>query len=77
MAGMVGRREGKKNYICFIRGITFLNIGRWQGRLAAAIDGELGGFDQFKDAFTKAALTLRQRPGVAERDAAKETGGGK
>ena len=57
MARMVGRREGKKNYICFIRGITFLNIGRRRGRLAAAIDGELGGFDQFKDAFTKAALT--------------------
>ncbi|SAL65129.1 superoxide dismutase [Caballeronia peredens] len=31
--------------------------GKPEGELAAAIDQDLGGFDAFKDAFTKAALT--------------------
>ena len=31
--------------------------GEPQGRLATAIDGELGGMDKFKDAFTKAAVS--------------------
>lgn len=32
------------------------NGGAPQGRLAAAIDRELGGFDKFREAFTKAAM---------------------
>ncbi|MNV87926.1 Superoxide dismutase [Mn/Fe] [compost metagenome] len=31
--------------------------GQPQGRVGQAIDAELGGFEAFKDAFTKAALT--------------------
>jgi superoxide dismutase, Fe-Mn family len=48
---------GHANHSLFWSVMSPAGGGRPQGRLAAAIDAELGGFDAFRDAFTKAALT--------------------
>ena len=48
---------GHANHSLFWTVMSPKGGGQPQGRLAAAIDAELGGMDAFRDAFTKAALT--------------------
>jgi superoxide dismutase, Fe-Mn family len=48
---------GHANHSLFWSVMSPTGGGLPQGRLAAAIDAELGGIDAFRDAFTKAALT--------------------
>jgi len=48
---------GHANHSLFWTVMTPQGGGQPQGRLAQAIDAELGGMDAFRDAFTKAALT--------------------
>jgi Fe-Mn family superoxide dismutase len=48
---------GHANHSLFWRVMSPAGGGLPSGELAQAIDADLGGFDAFKDAFTKAALT--------------------
>ncbi|WP_186247821.1 superoxide dismutase [Burkholderia gladioli] len=48
---------GHANHSLFWSVMTPGGGGQPQGRLGTAIDADLGSFDSFKDAFTKAALT--------------------
>ena len=48
---------GHYNHSLFLTVMSPTGGGVPQGELASAIDRDLGGFDAFKDAFTKAALT--------------------
>ena len=48
---------GHANHSLFWSVMSPQGGGQPQGQLARAIDTDLGGFDAFKDAFTKAALT--------------------
>ena len=48
---------GHANHSLFWRVMSPTGGGLPQGDLARAIDAELGGFDAFKDAFTKAAIS--------------------
>ena len=48
---------GYANHSLFWTVMSPKGCGKPSGALAAAIDADLGGFDAFKDAFTKAALT--------------------
>ncbi|MDB5846828.1 MAG: superoxide dismutase [Rhodoferax sp.] len=48
---------GHANHSLFWAVMSPQGGGRPEGALAAAIDADLGGFDAFKEAFTKAALT--------------------
>lgn len=48
---------GHANHSLFWAVMSPQGGGKPDGKLAAAIDAELGGLDSFKDAFTKAALT--------------------
>jgi len=48
---------GHANHSLFWTVMSPQGGGQPQGRLAEAIDAELGGFEAFKDAFTKAALS--------------------
>lgn len=48
---------GHANHTLFWTVMSPNGGGKPEGKLAAAIEAELGGFDAFKDAFTKAALT--------------------
>jgi superoxide dismutase, Fe-Mn family len=48
---------GHANHSLFWTVMSPQGGGQPQGALAAAIDADLGGFDAFKEAFTKAALT--------------------
>ncbi len=48
---------GHANHSLFWSVMSPSGGGRPSGELAAAIDADLGGFDAFKEAFTKAALT--------------------
>ena len=48
---------GHANHSLFWTVMSPQGGGQPQGRLAQAIDAELGGMDAFRDAFTKAALT--------------------
>lgn len=48
---------GHANHSLFWTIISPQGGGQPVGKIAAAIDAELGGFDAFKEAFTKAALT--------------------
>lgn len=48
---------GHANHSLFWEVMSPKGGGTPQGKLAAAIDAELGGLDKFKDAFTKAALS--------------------
>jgi superoxide dismutase, Fe-Mn family len=48
---------GHANHTLFWTVMSPNGGGKPEGKVAAAIEAELGGFDAFKDAFTKAALT--------------------
>ena len=48
---------GHANHSLFWTVLTPNGGGKPTGKVAAAIDADLGGFDKFKDAFTQAALT--------------------
>lgn len=48
---------GHANHSMFWKIMTHNGGGQPKGELAKAIDSELGGFEKFKEAFTKAALT--------------------
>jgi len=48
---------GHANHSLFWTVMSPQGGGKPQGRVAAAIDAELGGFDAFREAFTKAALS--------------------
>ena len=48
---------GHANHSLFWEVMSPQGGGKPQGKLAAAIDADLGGLDSFKDQFTKAALT--------------------
>ncbi|MDZ3996138.1 superoxide dismutase [Pseudomonas sp. Teo4] len=54
---VINQGGGHANHTLFWTVMAPQGGGQPQGRVAQAIDAELGGFDAFKDAFTKAALT--------------------
>lgn len=54
---VINQGGGHANHSLFWLVMSPQGGGDPQGELAAAIDGQLGGFASFKDAFTKAALT--------------------
>lgn len=54
---VINQGGGHANHSLFWAVMSPLGGGRPQGRVANAIDEQLGGFDTFKEAFTKAALT--------------------
>lgn len=54
---------GHANHCLFWTVMSPKGGGQPSGALASAIDRDLGGFDAFKDAFTKAALTRFGRAG--------------
>ncbi|WP_163559846.1 superoxide dismutase [Halomonas sp. NO4] len=53
---VINNGGGHSNHSKFWQMMSPNGGGAPQGQVAQAIDGELGGFDAFKDAFTKAAL---------------------
>ncbi|MDI5985613.1 superoxide dismutase [Halomonas sp. M4R5S39] len=53
---VINNGGGHSNHSMFWRMMSPSGGGAPRGRVAAAIDAELGGFDAFKEAFTKAAL---------------------
>ncbi|SFT33108.1 superoxide dismutase [Halomonas saccharevitans] len=53
---VINNGGGHANHSMFWQMMSPDGGGQPQGKVAAAIDGELGGFDAFKEAFTKAAL---------------------
>jgi Fe-Mn family superoxide dismutase len=56
-AAVINQGGGHANHSLFWTVMSPLGGGQPQGTVAKAIDQQLGGFDAFKDAFTKAALT--------------------
>ncbi|VXD03083.1 superoxide dismutase (Mn) [Pseudomonas sp. 8Z] len=54
---LINQGGGHANHTLFWAVMSPRGGGVPQGELAAAIDSQLGGFDAFKEAFTKAALT--------------------
>lgn len=54
---VVNNGGGHANHSLFWRVMSPQGGGQPQGRVASAIETELGGFEAFKEAFTKAALT--------------------
>jgi Fe-Mn family superoxide dismutase len=56
-AAVINQGGGHANHSLFWEVMTPHGGGQPDGALAAAIDAQLGGLDQFKEAFTKAALT--------------------
>ncbi|TRX76231.1 superoxide dismutase [Pseudomonas mangiferae] len=54
---VVNNGGGHANHSLFWRVMSPQGGGQPQGQVASAIETELGGFEAFKDAFTKAALT--------------------
>lgn len=56
-AALINQGGGHANHTLFWTVMSPGGGGVPQGELAAAIDAQLGGFDAFKEAFTKAALT--------------------
>ncbi|QTF91209.1 superoxide dismutase [Halomonas sp. BM-2019] len=53
---VINNGGGHSNHSMFWQMMSPNGGGQPKGKVAAAIDSELGGFDTFKDAFTKAAL---------------------
>ncbi|PMR67588.1 superoxide dismutase [Halomonas heilongjiangensis] len=53
---VINNGGGHSNHSMFWQMMSPSGGGAPRGRVAAAIDAELGGFDAFKEAFTKAAL---------------------
>ncbi|MDT8880456.1 superoxide dismutase [Halomonas saccharevitans] len=53
---VINNGGGHANHSMFWQMMSPDGGGQPQGKVAEAIDGELGGFDAFKEAFTKAAL---------------------
>ena len=53
---VINNGGGHANHSMFWQMMSPSGGGKPQGEVAKAIDSELGGFDDFKDAFTKAAL---------------------
>ncbi|MFY0992480.1 superoxide dismutase [Halomonas sp. C05BenzN] len=53
---VINNGGGHSNHTMFWRMMSPNGGGRPQGRVAAAIDSELGGYDAFQEALTKAAL---------------------
>lgn len=53
---VINNGGGHSNHTMFWQMMSPSGGGKPQGKVAEAIDSELGGFDAFKDAFTKAAL---------------------
>lgn len=53
---VINNGGGHSNHSMFWRMMSPKGGGAPKGKVAAAIDAELGGFDAFKEAFTKAAL---------------------
>jgi Fe-Mn family superoxide dismutase len=53
---VINNGGGHSNHTMFWQMMSPNGGGKPQGKVAQAIDSELGGFDAFKDAFTKAAL---------------------
>ncbi len=81
---VINQGGGHANHSLFWTVMSPQGGGQPSGQVAQAIERELGGFDAFKEAFTKAALTrfgsgwaLRQRLGLAQRHAGQASGGGK
>jgi Fe-Mn family superoxide dismutase len=56
-AAVINQGGGHANHSLFWTVMSPQGGGQPQGMVAKAIDEQLGGFDAFKDAFTKAALT--------------------
>ncbi|AIL63438.1 superoxide dismutase [Pseudomonas alkylphenolica] len=56
-AAVINQGGGHANHSLFWTVMSPLGGGQPQGTVGKAIDQQLGGFDAFKDAFTKAALT--------------------
>ncbi|MNZ45727.1 superoxide dismutase [Mn] [Pseudomonas alkylphenolica] len=56
-AAVINQGGGHANHSLFWTVMSPQGGGQPQGTVAKAIDEQLGGFDAFKDAFTKAALT--------------------
>lgn len=56
-AAVINQGGGHANHTLFWTVMAPNGGGLPQGSVAKAIDGQLGGFEAFKDAFTKAALT--------------------
>ena len=56
-AAVINQGGGHANHSLFWTVMSPKGGGLPQGKVAKAIDEQLGGFDAFKDAFTKAALT--------------------
>lgn len=54
---VINNAGGHANHSLFWTIMSPQGGGQPVGKIAAAIEAELGGFDNFKDAFTKAALT--------------------
>lgn len=54
---VINNGGGHANHSLFWEVMSPVGGGRPEGELAKAIDAELGGFERFKEAFTKAALT--------------------
>ncbi|MDT8896030.1 superoxide dismutase [Halomonas sp. I1] len=54
---VINNGGGHSNHSMFWKMMSPQGGGQPKGKVAEAIDSELGGFDAFKDAFTKAALT--------------------
>ncbi|MFJ4394041.1 superoxide dismutase [Pseudomonas sp. NPDC089396] len=54
---VINHGGGHANHSLFWTVMSAQGGGQPQGQLAKAIEAELGGFEAFKDAFTKAALT--------------------
>ncbi|RFB67901.1 MULTISPECIES: superoxide dismutase [unclassified Herbaspirillum] len=56
-AAVINQGGGHANHSLFWLVMSPTGGGTPEGKLAAAIDAELGGFDTFKEAFTKAAIS--------------------
>src|SRR5690606_25191853 len=56
-AAVINQGGGHANHSLFWEVMTPGGGGKPDGELATAIDEQLGGFDDFKEAFTKAALS--------------------
>src|SRR5450830_749152 len=56
-AAVINQGGGHANHSLFWQVMSPDGGGKPDGKLAAAMDAELGGFDAFKEAFTKAAIS--------------------
>jgi Fe-Mn family superoxide dismutase len=56
-AAVINQGGGHANHSLFWQVMSPAGGGKPEGTLATAIDAELGGFDAFKEAFTKAAIS--------------------